>query len=177
LTLGAKTIQECEPAAEQNRVRSLTTPVLFSGTAHPLLAESIAREAAIPLGSCVIKRFPDGEQRVTLLDSVRQRHVILVQPLSPPAVNDHLMELLLLADACRRAAAASILAVIPYFGYARSDKRHGHREAIGARVVADLLETVSIEHVVTMDLHAPQIEGFFIGRWIASPPCRLCVRL
>jgi ribose-phosphate pyrophosphokinase len=160
LTLRAKTIHECEPAAEQNLARPLMT-VLFSGTAHPVLAQSIAHEAAIPLGSCAIERFPDGEQRVTLLESVRQRQVILVQPLSPPAVNDHLMELLLLADACRRAAAASILAVIPYFGYARSDKRHGHREAIGARVVADLLETVGIQHIVTMDLHAPQIEGFF----------------
>jgi ribose-phosphate pyrophosphokinase len=134
--------------------------VLFTGSAHPELAASIEREAKIPHARCRIERFPDGEQAVRLLEPVRQRHVILVQPLSPP-VNDHLMELLLLADACRRAAAQSIMALIPYFGYARSDKRHGGREAIGASMVADLLQTVGIDHIVTMDLHAPQIEGFF----------------
>jgi ribose-phosphate pyrophosphokinase len=91
---------------------------------------------------------------------VRRKEVFLVQPLSPPA-NEHLVELLALADACRRAAAARITAVVPYLGYARSDKRHGRREPIMGRMVADVLEAVGIHHVVTVDLHASQIEGFF----------------
>ena len=94
MTLRATPREKCERTAEWNRTRTRTTPVFLSGTAHPLLAQSIAREAATPLGACAIERFPDGEQRVTLLESVRQRQVILVQPLSPPSVNDHLMELL-----------------------------------------------------------------------------------
>jgi ribose-phosphate pyrophosphokinase len=94
------------------------------------------------------------------LEPVRRKEVFLVQPTAPP-VNDHLVELLALADACRRAAAARITAIVPYFGYARADKRHGRREPITARVAADLLETVGIAHLVTVDLHTPQIEGFF----------------
>jgi ribose-phosphate pyrophosphokinase len=134
--------------------------LLFSGTGHQELATSISQEAKIRLAPCAIERFPDGEIGVRLLESVRQRSIVLVQPLSPP-VNEHLIELLLLADACRRAAAKSIIALIPYVGYARADKRDGRREAIGASVVARLLETVGIDQVITMDLHAPQIEGFF----------------
>src|SRR6202043_1027063 len=80
---------------------------------------------------------------------------------APPPVNDHLFELLAMADACRRASAASITAIVPYFGYSRADKRHGRREPITGRVVADLLEVVGISHVITVDLHTPQIEGFF----------------
>jgi ribose-phosphate pyrophosphokinase len=94
------------------------------------------------------------------LEPVRRKEVFLVQPTAPP-VNDHLVELLALADACRRAAAARVTAIMPYFGYARADKRHGRREPITARVAADLLEAVGIAHVVTVDLHTPQIEGFF----------------
>jgi ribose-phosphate pyrophosphokinase len=97
---------------------------------------------------------------VQLLDSVRRKEVFLVQPTSPP-VNDHLVELLALADACRRAGAPQITAIMPFFGYGRADKRHGKREPIMARVVADLLQTVGISHVVTVDLHTPQLEGFF----------------
>jgi ribose-phosphate pyrophosphokinase len=111
-------------------------------------------------GACAIERFPDGEISAQLLDSVRRKEVFLVQSLSPP-VNDHLVELLALADACRRSASARITAVVPYLGYARSDKRHGRREPIAGRMVADVMEAVGIDHVVTMDLHAPQIEGFF----------------
>ena len=96
---------------------------------------------------------------VQLTETVRRKHVLIVQSTAPP-VNDHLVELAF-ADACRRAAAERITAVVPYFGYARADKRHGRREPITARVVADVLQTVGIAHVVTMDLHTPQIEGFF----------------
>jgi ribose-phosphate pyrophosphokinase len=97
---------------------------------------------------------------VQLLEPVRRKEVFLVQPTSPP-VNDHLIELLALADACRRAAARRITAIVPYFGYARADKRHGRREPIMARVAADLLGAVGVTQVVTVDLHTPQIEGFF----------------
>jgi ribose-phosphate pyrophosphokinase len=133
---------------------------IFSGTANPALAAAIARELGVPVGACEIDRFPDGEVAVQLLEPVRRKEVFLVQPTSPP-VNDRLVELLALADACRRAAAHRITAIVPYFGYARADKRHGRREPITARVAADLLEAVGIAHVVTVDLHTPQIEGFF----------------
>jgi ribose-phosphate pyrophosphokinase len=133
---------------------------IFSGTANPALAAAIARELKVPVGDCEIDRFPDGEVAMQLLEPVRRKEVFLVQPTAPP-VNDHLVELLALADACRRAAAARVTAIMPYFGYARADKRHGRREPITARVAADLLEAVGIAHVVTVDLHTPQIEGFF----------------
>ena len=134
--------------------------VIFAGTANPDLTAAIAAELGMFPSPCAIERFPDGETSIQLQESVRRKEVFLVQPLSPP-VNDHLVELLALADACRRAAAARITAVVPYLGYARSDKRHGRREPISGRMVADVLEAVGIDHVVTMDLHAPQIEGFF----------------
>jgi ribose-phosphate pyrophosphokinase len=133
---------------------------IFAGTANPDLTAAIAADLGMCPAACAIERFPDGETSVQLLESVRQKEVFLVQPLSPP-VNDHLVELLALADACRRAAAARITAVVPYLGYARSDKRHGRREPITGRMVADVLEAVGVHHVVTVDLHAPQIEGFF----------------
>lgn len=134
--------------------------VIFAGTANPDLAVAIAADLGVAIGACAIERFPDGEISVQLEESVRRKEVFLVQPLSPPA-NEHLVELLALADACRRAAAARITAVMPYMGYARSDKRHGRREPIMGRMVADVLEAVGVHHVVTVDLHAPQIEGFF----------------
>ena len=133
---------------------------IFGGTANPALAAAIARELHVQIGACAIDRFPDGEVAVRLLEPVRRKEVFLVQSTSPP-VNDHLVELLAFADACRRAAAARITSIVPYFGYARADKRHGRREPITGRVVADLLEAVGIAHVVTVDLHTPQIEGFF----------------
>jgi ribose-phosphate pyrophosphokinase len=135
---------------------------LLAGTANPGLAGAIARELGVEVGGCVVDRFPDGEVAVRLLEPVRRKEVFLVQPTSPP-VNDHLVELLALADACRRSAAAHITAIVPYFGYGRSDKRHGRREPITGRMVADLLEAVGIAHVVTVDLHTPQIEGFFFA--------------
>ena len=134
--------------------------VIFAGTANPELAIAVAADLGVVLGACAIQRFPDGETSIQLQESVRQKDVFLVQPLSPPA-NEYLVELLALADACRRAAAARITAVVPYLGYAQSDKRHGRREPIMGRMVADVLEAVGIHHVVTVDLHTTQIEGFF----------------
>jgi ribose-phosphate pyrophosphokinase len=105
---------------------------ILSGTAHPELAAAIARELGVGLGARTIERFPDGEVHVRIDQPVRGREVFLLQPTSPP-VDEHLVELLALADACRRAA-ARITAVVPYFGYARSDKRQGHREPIAANL-------------------------------------------
>lgn len=134
--------------------------VLFAGTAHPGLARSIASAMRIELGKCEVARFPDGELSVRLGEPVRRKEVGILQPIGPPA-NDHLVELLLFADACRRAAASRVTAIVPYLGYARSDKRHGRREAIGGRVVADVLSAVGVGHVIAVDLHVAQIEGFF----------------
>ncbi len=134
--------------------------VLLAGTANPALAQAIAEQLGMPLGKCLTERFPDGEVSVQLLEPVRHKAVFIVQSTAPP-VNDHLVELLALVDACRRSAAARITAIIPYFGYARSDKRHARREPIAASMVATVLQAVGVDHVVTLDLHAPQIEGFF----------------
>ena len=133
---------------------------IFAGRANVALATSVAVEMGARLGACSVERFPDGELSVRLDEPVRGREVLIIQPTSPP-VNDHLIELLAFADACRRASAAHITAVIPYFGYARADKRHGRREPITASMVAALMQAVGVNHVVTIDLHAPQIEGFF----------------
>ena len=134
--------------------------IIFTGTANPDVAARMARELGVELGACAIERFPDGEVTVRLNEPVRGRDIYIVQPTSPP-VNEHLMELLAFADACRRSSAARITAIVPYFGYARADKRHGRREPITASMVADLMQAVGIGHVVTVDVHAPQIEGFF----------------
>jgi ribose-phosphate pyrophosphokinase len=134
--------------------------LLFAGTANPALVAAIAAELGVRTASCAVERFPDGEVSVRLDESVRRREVFLVQPTAPP-VNDHLVELLAFADACRRSAAGRITAIVPYFGYARSDKRHGRREPIAASLVARLLQAAGVDHVVTVDLHAAQIEGFF----------------
>jgi len=134
--------------------------IVFAGSAHPELAAEMAAELGTSLGECVIERFPDGETAVWLDESVRRREVFIVQPTSPP-VNDHLVELLVIADACRRAAASRVTAIVPYFGYARSDKRHNRREPITASLVAQLMQAAGIDHLITVDLHAAQIEGFF----------------
>jgi ribose-phosphate pyrophosphokinase len=133
---------------------------LFAGTPNPTLASAIARHLDMRLGACAVERFPDGELSVQLREPVRRKEVFIVQPTAPP-INDHLIELLAFADACRRASAARITAIVPYFGYARADKRHGRREPITASMVADLLQAAGVQHVVTVDLHAPQLEGFF----------------
>jgi ribose-phosphate pyrophosphokinase len=133
---------------------------IFAGTANPALAEAIAGELGIRLAQCSIARFPDGELSVELNESVRGQEVIIIQPTCPP-VDEHVMELLALADACRRAAARRITTLVPYFGYARSDRRQGHRVPVTASMVASLMQCVGIDQVVTLDMHAPQIEGFF----------------
>ena len=134
--------------------------ILFAGTANPALAAAIAAELGIRPGASTVERFPDGELAVRLDEPVRRREVFVVQPTAPP-VNDHLVELLAFADACRRSNAARITGVLPYFGYARSDKRHARREPITASLIARLMEAAGVDHVVTLDLHAAQIEGFF----------------
>jgi ribose-phosphate pyrophosphokinase len=133
---------------------------MFAGSSNPDLAAAVAVEVGVPLSARVVERFPDGETFVRLEQPVRGHEVFILQPTGPP-VNDNLVELLSFVDACRRAAAASIIAVVPYFGYARQDKRHGHREPVTASMVAYLLQAVGANHVITVDLHAAQIEGFF----------------
>lgn len=134
--------------------------VVFCGNASRTLGQSVVRRLGTYASAATSQLFPDGEVNVQVLDSVREKDVFIVQSTSPP-VNDHLMELLAFADACRRASAARIFAVIPYFGYSRSDKRLDGRQPISARLVADLLQTAGVDHVITVDLHASQIEGFF----------------
>jgi ribose-phosphate pyrophosphokinase len=137
-----------------------TNLVVLSGNANLPLAEAVAARLDLLLADRVLERYPDGELQVEIRQSVRGRDVYLIQSLSPP-VESHLLELLLLADACRRAGAARVTAVLPYCGYARQDRRVRGREALGARVIADLLETAGFARVVAVDLHTRAIEGFF----------------
>ncbi|HEY2591899.1 MAG TPA: ribose-phosphate pyrophosphokinase [Steroidobacteraceae bacterium] len=145
---------------------------LFAGRANPHLAQEIARHLTMPLGRSEVGRFSDGEVKVELMENVRGRDVFIVQPTSPP-VNDHLMELLVMTDACRRASAARITAVVPYFGYARQDRRmRGARSAISAKLVANMLSSAGVHRLLTVDLHADQIQGFFdipVDNVYASP--------
>jgi ribose-phosphate pyrophosphokinase len=134
--------------------------LLIAGTGNAPLAAAIAAELGRPLGACAIRRFPDGEVAVELEQSVRGREVVLLQPTAPP-VNDQLVELLALADACRRAAAARVVAVVPYFGYARGDKREHRRVPVMARLAAELIESAGVHHVIAVDVHSQQLEGFF----------------
>jgi len=136
---------------------------MFAGIAIPALATAIARELGVAESACSIERFPDGEVEMQLLQSVRRKEVFLLQATSPP-VNDHLVELLALADVCRRAVATRITAVMPYFGYGRADKRTGRREPIMARVAADLLQAVGVDNIVTIDPHTRQVEVSFMRR-------------
>lgn len=134
--------------------------IILAGMSNSTLADLIAQYTGITLGNCTIERFPDGEINVCIEDSVCGAEVFIVQSTSPP-VNDNLIELLTLTDACRRALAKRVTAIIPYFGYSRSDKRLNYQVPIAAKVVADLLQTVGINHVITINIHSPQIEGFF----------------
>lgn len=133
---------------------------IFSGRANPLLAEEIAQYLGTDLSPMVIKNFSDGEIYVQVQDSVRGKDVFIVQSLCYP-INENLMELLIIIDAFKRASAKSITAVIPYYGYARQDRKTTGREAITAKLVADLLTTAGTSRVLTMDLHSGQIQGFF----------------
>ncbi len=132
---------------------------IFSGQASVYLAERIAREYGLPLGDVVAQRFSDGEIAASIEETVRGKDVIIVQSTFPPA--DNLMELLLIVDAAKRASAKRIVAVMPYFGYARQDRKDKPRVAIGAKLVANLLTAAGVDRVITMDLHADQIQGFF----------------
>lgn len=133
---------------------------IFSGNAHPALAMQIASALGLTLGKATINTFSDGEISVSMGESVRGSDVFLVQPTCEP-VNNNLMELLIMIDACRRASAGRITAVIPYYGYARQDRKSKARDPISAKLVADLITTAGADRVLTMDLHASQIQGFF----------------
>jgi ribose-phosphate pyrophosphokinase len=133
---------------------------IFSGNAHRALAESMCRLLEAPLGQAQVTRFADGEIYVEIQENVRGVNCFVVQPTSTP-VNDNLMELLVMIDALKRASAASITAVVPYFGYARQDRKTKPRTPISARLVADLLTAAGVNRVLALDLHAGQIQGFF----------------
>ena len=133
---------------------------LLAGQAHPRLVEAIAQRLGCTPAARVIKRFPDDELHVSILESVRGGDVYIIQPTSPPA-ETHLFELFLLADACRRAGAARLTAVVPYFGYARQDRRASGREPVSARLVADLLQVSGIQRLIAVDVHSRALEGFF----------------
>jgi len=133
---------------------------IFTGTAHPKLAEEIAKILDVPLGKSTTKTFPDSETYVTIDEVVRDQDIFIVQPCSEP-VNEHLMELLLYLDAFRRASVHSVSVVMPYFPYARQDRMAKGREAISARVVANLLEGQGANRVIYVDIHNPAIQGFF----------------
>ena len=133
--------------------------MVFSGTATKYLAERICQSLGCPLGKLIMTKFSDGEFAVSYEQSIRGRDVFLVQSTFPNS--DNLMELLLMIDAAKRASAKSINAVIPYFGWARQDRKDKPRVSIGAKLVADLLSVAGVDRVITMDLHADQIQGFF----------------
>lgn len=133
---------------------------LLTGNANPALAEAISKHLGVSLGRAKVGRFSDGEVQVEISDNVRGRDVFLLQPTSAPA-NDNLMELLILGDACKRASAGRVTAVVPYYGYARQDRKAAPRAPITAKMVADLFTAVGFNRVLTMDLHAGQIQGFF----------------
>ena len=135
--------------------------MVFTGNANPLLGKEVARRLSIPVGRAVVGKFSDGEVNIELLENVRGKDVFILQSTSMPT-NDNLMEILVMTDALKRSSAARITAAIPYFGYARQDRRpRSARVAISAKVVANMLEAAGVDRVLTMDLHADQIQGFF----------------
>ncbi len=133
---------------------------IFSGSSNRELAESIAKKCGVELGKAELLRFKDGEVYVEIKETVRGRDVFVVQPTSEP-VNENIMELLVFVDALRRASAKTINVIMPYYGYARQDRKSKPREPITSKLVANLLTTAGVDRVVTMDLHADQIQGFF----------------
>ena len=146
--------------------------MVFSGNANPQLAQKIASHLGMPLGKAIVDQFSDGEVMFEILENVRGRHVFLIQPTCAPT-NDNLMELMVMADAMRRASARMVTAVVPYFGYARQDRRtRSSRVPITAKVIANMLSGVGIDKLLTVDLHADQIQGFFdipVDNVYASP--------
>jgi ribose-phosphate pyrophosphokinase len=151
---------------------ALSNISIFSGNANPKLGQGIARKLGLPLGKIQVGKFSDGEINVEILENIRGRDIFVVQSTCPP-VNDNLMEMLVIADACRRASAASVTAVIPYFGYARQDRRpRSARVPITAQLVASMIAVAGIDRVLTLDLHSDQIQGFFqipVDNVYASP--------
>src|SRR5450432_767426 len=133
---------------------------IFTGAAHVALAQQIADFVGVPLGDATVTSFPDGETCVKINENVRGRDVYIVQPTCPPP-NQNLMELLILVDAARRASASRITAVIPFFGYARQDRKDQPRVPITAKLIANLLVAAGVNRVLTVDLHAQQVAGFF----------------
>ena len=150
----------------------LFNTVLFTGNANPALAQEIAAHLGIELGKALVGRFSDGEVEINIQQNVRARDIFVVQPTCAPT-NENLMELCIMVDALKRASARRITAVMPYFGYARQDRRpRSTRVPISAKVVANMLEAVGVERLLTMDLHADQIQGFFnipVDNIYASP--------
>ncbi len=135
--------------------------MVFTGSANPKLAQSVARQLNVQLGKATVSKFSDGEVMVELLENVRGKDVFVLQSTCAPT-NDHLMELMIMVDALRRSSAARITATLPYFGYARQDRRpRSARVAISAKVVANMLTVAGVNRLLTMDLHADQIQGFF----------------
>ena len=141
--------------SDENKLR------IFTGNANPDLAREIAAYLGTTVGDSVVNRFNNGEIQVMINESLRGKDIFIVEPTCGPIVNDNVMELLIMADAFKRASANHITAVIPYYGYARQDRKARGREPITAKLMADLLETAGITRVVTIDLHAAQIQGFF----------------
>ena len=133
---------------------------IFTGSAHPAFAKELAKYLDIALSSATINRFSDGEINVKISESVRGKDIYIIQPTCKPT-NDNLMELLIMVDAFKRSSANNINAVIPYFGYARQDRKAAPRVPISAKLVANLLQSAGVNRVITMDLHAGQIQGFF----------------
>ena len=133
---------------------------LFSGSAHPELAREIAQHLGLPMGQCRLRRFPDTEVSFQIDENIRGTDVFIVQPTCAP-VDEHIMEMLIMIDAFRRSSAARITAVIPYYGYARQDRKDKPRVPISAKLVANILSASGVDRVLTMDLHKAQIQGFF----------------
>jgi ribose-phosphate pyrophosphokinase len=161
-----------EPTTLDERAQVLFNTVLFTGNANPALAQEIASQLGVEMGQALVGRFSDGEVRIEVRQNVRARDIFVVQPTCAPT-NESLMELCMMVDALKRASARRITAVMPYFGYARQDRRpRSTRVPISAKVVADMLQTVGVERLLTMDLHADQIQGFFdipVDNIYASP--------
>jgi ribose-phosphate pyrophosphokinase len=166
--------KDARPAPERKRGRNLSEDrrfKLFSGTANRPLAEEIGRHIGVPVGEAKLQRFADGEVYFQLLDNVRGVDVFVVQPTCYP-VDQHLVELLIMIDAMKRASAARITAVVPYYGYARQDRKDRPRVAISAKLIADLLTTAGAHRALFVDLHAAQIQGFFnipVDHMFSSP--------
>lgn len=134
--------------------------IIFSGNSNPEFAQKVCDYLDLPMGKCMVKKFSDGEIRIEINDNVRLRDVFVIQSTCAP-VNDNLVELLLMIDALKRASATRITAVMPYYGYARQDKKVAPRVPISAKLVADLLQKAGAKRIITMDLHAGQIQGYF----------------